>query len=102
MSKSLHNRINRKELRAIVRQETKNRTTLSFYAYTHLADPGQFRNDFYRALNELNVLGRIYVAHEGVNAQVSVPTENLEAFRSYLDTIPFLQGVRLNIALEDD
>lgn len=102
MFKSLHNRVNRKELRRKVREETNPRTTLSFYAYTRLADPVQFRNEFYKALHSLGVLGRIYVAHEGVNAQISVPGEKLEDLKTYLDTIPFLRNIRLNIAVEDD
>ena len=102
MHKSLHNRVNRRELRQKVREETKERTTLSFYAYTRLADPEQFRDDFYKALRSLEVLGRIYVAHEGVNAQISVPTEGLDKLKLYLDSIPFLRNIRLNIAVEDD
>ena len=102
MSKSLHNRVNRQELRQKVSQETNPRTTLSFYAYARLADPMLFRDTFYKALRDLNVLGRIYVAHEGVNAQISAPTENLEALKSYLDTISFLKGIRLNMAVDDD
>src|SRR5687767_73390 len=102
MTKALHNRVNRKELRRKVRSETKKRITLSFYAYTNLEDPVQFRNDFYRSLTRLEVLGRIYVAHEGVNAQISVPAENLDALKTYLNSIDFLNGIRLNIAVEDD
>lgn len=102
MGKLLHNRVNRDELRHLVQLETKPRTTLSFYAYTRLADPHAFRDAFYASLHELGVYGRIYVASEGVNAQISLPTEHLEAFRQYLDTIPFLRNIRLNIAVEDD
>ena len=102
MGKPLHNRVNRDELRLRVQHEERPRTTLSFYAYTFLQDPDAFRDAFYRGLDELGVFGRIYVAQEGVNAQISVPTENLEALRSYLNTIPFLKDVRLNIAVEDD
>lgn len=102
MSKSLHNRVNRKELRQKVRKETNHRTTLSFYAYARIADPVVFRDSFYKALRDLDVLGRIYVAHEGVNAQISVPTANLDPLTSYLHTISFLSGIRLNIAVEDD
>ncbi len=102
MGKLLHNRINRDELRDKVRHETIDRTTLSFYAYTRLDDPQEFRDRFYAQLSQLGVLGRIYVAGEGVNAQISLPTDHLEAFRTYLDSIPFLKGIRLNIAVEDD
>jgi UPF0176 protein len=102
MGKLLHNRVNRDELRHILQQDNQKRTTLSFYAYTRLEDPHQFRDSFYASLSQLGVMGRIYVAHEGVNAQISVPSDNFENLRNYLNTIPFLTNIRLNIAVEDD
>jgi UPF0176 protein len=102
MGKALHNKVNRADLKLQVRREDMERTTLSFYAYTKLENPDQFRDDFYRHLEALGVLGRIYVATEGVNAQVSVQTRRLEELRGYLDSIHFLKGIRLNIAIEDD
>src|SRR5690606_19044373 len=48
------------------------------------------------------VLGRIYIAKEGINAQLSVPADNFNAFKTHLDSITFLENVRLNIALEHD
>ena len=102
MGKALHNKVNRQELRQRLKGEARARTTLSFYAYTRLADPKAFRDGFYVRLCELGVLGRIYVAFEGVNAQISVPEENFNAFKSYLDSIPFLKNIRLNIAVEDN
>lgn len=56
----------------------------------------------YKQLKELGVLGRIYLAGEGINAQISVPTDNFEAFRSYLYSIEPLNGLRLNVAVDDD
>ncbi|MCO5280191.1 MAG: rhodanese-related sulfurtransferase, partial [Chitinophagales bacterium] len=53
-------------------------------------------------LEILGVLGRIYVGFEGINAQISVPTENFEALKNYLYSIEFLNGIRLNIAVDDD
>jgi UPF0176 protein len=50
----------------------------------------------------LGVLGRIYVAHEGINAQLSVPAPRFAAFKKHLDSIAFLEDVRLNIAIEQD
>jgi UPF0176 protein len=89
-------------LRERILFDSEQRTTLSFYVYSNIPDPEQFRNLFYAGLNSIGVLGRIYVAGEGVNAQLSVPTSRLEDFRQYLDTISFLQNIRLNIAVEDD
>ena len=48
------------------------------------------------------MLGRIYVANEGINAQLSVPTENIESYKAELSNITFLDGVRLNYAVDDD
>jgi UPF0176 protein len=42
------------------------------------------------------------VAQEGINAQLSLPAVQFEAFKNTLEEILFLQGVRLNIAIEQD
>lgn len=98
----LHNRVSQKELKERLYQETEPRTTISFYQYFPIAEPEQFRNELYKNLEVLKVFGRIYVAHEGINAQVSVPASNYEAFKTYLYTIEPLNGLRLNIAVDDD
>ncbi len=99
---SLHNRISQKELKQRLYGENEPRKTLSFYKYALIEDPKIFRDTLYKNLDELKVFGRIYVAHEGINAQVSVPASNYDAFKNYLYSISFLNGVRLNIAVEDD
>lgn len=98
----LHNRISQKELKERLYSETEPRITLSFYHYFPVDDPLQFRDELYKALNELKVFGRIYVAHEGINAQLSVPQSNFDLFKKYLYSIAPLEGVRLNIAVDDD
>lgn len=98
----LHNRVSRRELKERILQDTTPRTTISFYCYFPIAEPADFRNELYKKLTELGVMGRIYLAHEGINAQVSVPTPNFDAFKSYLYSIEPLNGLRLNIAVDDD
>ena len=98
----LHNRISRKELKERILKDPTPRTTLSFYCYFKIEEPAEFRNILYKRLNELNVFGRIYLAHEGINAQVSVPTENMEAFRAFLYFFEPMNSIRLNIAVDDD
>lgn len=98
----LHNRVSQKELKQRLMEETDPRTTISFYHYFPIADPKAFRDELYRNLDVLKVFGRIYVAHEGINAQVSVPSHNFEAFKTYLYSIEPLNGIRLNIAVDDD
>jgi UPF0176 protein len=98
----LHNRVSQAELKKLLYQETEHRVTISFYRYFAVPDPKQFRDELYRSLNALKVFGRIYIAHEGINAQVSVPETNFEALKNYLETIEPLKGLRLNIAVDDD
>ena len=98
----LHNRISRKELKEAVLSDPTQRNTISFYCYFKITDPDGFRNELYRDLKGLGVLGRIYVAEEGINAQISVPSDNLEQFRNYLYSIEPLNGLRLNQAVDDD
>jgi UPF0176 protein len=98
----LHNRISQKELKQRLLEETELRTTISFYQYFPIDDPKAFRDELYKQLDLLNVFGRIYLAHEGINAQISVPAGNYEALKSYLYSLEPLNGVRLNIAVDDD
>jgi UPF0176 protein len=99
---ALHNRIEGRLLKEKIRSAPEKRVTISFYKYHHLQVPAEFRDELYKGLEDMGVLGRIYVAHEGINAQISVPEANLEKFRTYLYSIEFLNGVRLNIAVQDD
>lgn len=98
----LHNRISQKELKERLYQETEPRTTISFYHYFPNPDPIKFRDELYKSLHALNVFGRIYVAHEGINAQLSVPHSNFEAMKGYLHSIEPMKDIRLNVAIDDD
>ena len=98
----LHNRVNRKELRDKVAHDHVERHVLSFYKYAKIEDPKAFRDDLYVKWLEFGVLGRTYIASEGINAQISVPEATFEQFHQHLESISFLQGVRLNFAIEED
>ncbi|NOT51120.1 MAG: rhodanese-related sulfurtransferase [Chitinophagaceae bacterium] len=98
----LHNRISRRELKERIQNDPTPRITISFYCYFKIYEPLAFRNELYIKLKEMDVLGRIYLAHEGINAQISVPSANLESLRSYLYSYEPLHGIRLNVAVDDD
>ena len=83
-----------------VKNEPFQRKILSFYRYTYIEDPKTLRDDLYRTWEQLRVLGRIYVAYEGINAQMSVPEMNWDAFLETLKLFPVLENIPLNIALE--
>ncbi len=98
----LHNRLSQAELKKMLLAETEPRITISFYRYFYIENPVQFRDDLYKKMEVLKVFGRIYVAHEGINAQLSFPESNADKFRAAIETTDGLQGLRLNIALQHE
>jgi len=98
----LYNKLSAKERAEIIDLAGEKRLTISFYRYYQIEDPLVFRDSLYVSWEKLNVLGRIYVAYEGINAQLSVPAKAFIVFKEHLDGISFLKGVRLNIAIEQD
>jgi UPF0176 protein len=99
---ALYNRIDGRVLKEKMLATPEKRVTISFYKYHHLSDPVAFRDQLYSDFEALGVFGRIYVASEGINAQVSVPEHQFETFRNYLYAIDWMNGLRLNIAVEDN
>jgi len=98
----LHNRVNKKELKKRIQEETIKRKTVSFYRYVIIDNPQELRDNLFQQWNNLNILGRIYVAYEGINAQMCVPEENWEQFVKLLYADNRFADVPLKIAVEDD
>lgn len=98
----LYNTLSAEERAQLIDEAGKQRLTLSFYAYAKISDPKKFRDELFIAWNALDALGRIYVAHEGINAQMSIPADQMDAFRETLEVYDFMKGIRLNVAIEHD
>lgn len=97
----LWNTLSKEELEQKWREKGYEWLTISFYQYAKIDNPQIFRDHLYSILQKLDVLGRIYIAKEGINAQISVPKHNVDKFREDLYQISFLDGIRLNIAVEN-
>ena len=98
----LYNTLSADERAQLIDQAGKQRLTLSFYQYAKIEDPKKFRDELFIAWNALDALGRIYVANEGINAQMSIPADNMEEFRKTLEEYDFLKNIRLNVAVDQD
>ncbi len=48
------------------------------------------------------MLGRIYVAHEGINAQLSVPEQRYDEFEPFVRSHPCIGNVLINCAIDDN
>ena len=96
----LYNKLSAKERAVLIDDAGKKRLTISFYQYANIKDPQVFRDLLYVKWDSMEVLGRIYIAPEGINAQLSLPADEFSNFRDHLETISFLKDIRLNIARE--
>ena len=95
----LYNKKNKQQLIDELNQENFSRVTLSFYKYVQLSNLDELRNSLYERWRDLNILGRVYIAEEGINAQISLPENNIDMFRSDLDNYSMFKNIPFKIAL---
>jgi UPF0176 protein len=100
--KDLINKYGREELQKRLDAETFTRKTVSFYRYVIIKDPYALRDDLFAEWNALNAFGRVYLAEEGINAQMSVPETEWPNFVAQLNARPEFKDIPLKIAVEDD
>jgi UPF0176 protein len=98
----LHNKIDSKILKERLMAEAFQRKTISFYRYFILDNPQKFRDQIYWEWDALGCFGRIYVAREGINAQMSIPEHHLDAFLSGLGNYPVFDQIPIKYAIEDN
>lgn len=95
----LVNRVDKNILKQRLKEETIARKTISFYRYVNIAEPQALRDELFKMWSELNCFGRIYIANEGINAQMSVPENEWDNFvsklysLSYFNDVPFKHAV---------
>ncbi len=100
--KRLHNIYNREDLIKQRESEDFTRKTVSFYRYIILENLEELRDTLYLDWFDLGVMGRVYIAKEGINAQISVPEHNIDKFITYLDKTKYFADMPMKWAVEDD
>ncbi len=98
MKKDLRSRDEKKEALA---HDGIERITFSFYKYVRIESPKKLQEELFDRWGELGCLGRIYVATEGINAQMNVPKANWETFDAYMKSKPEFAGIPYKIAVEE-
>ena len=99
--KKLYNQKSKDLLVKKLESEDFNRTTCSFYKYVTIFDPITFRDKIYEEFDNLEILGRVYIAEEGMNAQISVPDKNWGLFFKLISSIKLLYDVDIKTAIND-
>jgi UPF0176 protein len=97
----LFNKIGRDILKKELMKEPFDRVTASFYIYHPIQNPQQFRDELFIAWDKLNVFGRIYIATEGVNAQLSVPEQYWKLFLESMNSFSILKNISIKKAIQD-
>lgn len=95
----LCNKKSKEQLIKELEEEPFKRITFYFYRYVYLNHPQEFRDQLYLDWLQLNCFGRIYVAHEGINAQLSLPEQHLEAFLQRLHSHPEITDMPIKYAV---
>ena len=93
--KNLFNKLGRKEAIQRLNEEAFKRVTVSFYKYVAIQNPAHFRDVLFAKWNLFQAFGRIYVAKEGINAQMSVPEFNWKNFVKDINTIDELSLIHI-------
>ena len=101
MKKKLYNQKDRPQLKAELAAEKFTRITCSFYRYVNIDNPNALRNELYNEWIELNVLGRVYIAEEGINAQISIPAPKFDTFIELLNKRVYLADMPIKHAVEE-
>ena len=100
--KHLFNKLSKEEALKRLYAEDFKRVTVSFYRYVMIEDPSALRDLLFQEWKKLQVFGRIYVAQEGINAQLSVPEHLWEKFAAKLHNRKEFENIPFKIAVEDD
>ncbi|KAG0346580.1 hypothetical protein BG004_001381 [Podila humilis] len=78
--------------------------TLSYYQFRPIDTKDLLKIQYYflKDLRAMDIVGRIYVSAEGINAQISCPKERVEEFKKYYSSHwPIFDKIRFNLAMTE-
>jgi UPF0176 protein len=101
MDDTYQNIYDKETLKKRLEGEDFSRKTVSFYRYVILDDVEALRDELYVRWAEFGILGRIYIAREGINAQISVPEHHWDSFVEDLNGDTRFSEMTFKVAVED-
>ena len=69
---------------------------VSFYKFHRILNTVEFAEKLEKLWKPFFAVGRVYVASEGVNAQMAIPTNVIKNFEKATQTLPIFESLRLN------
>eukprot|EP01038_Epipyxis_sp_PR26KG_P012196 gene12196-16339_t len=77
--------------------ESDSFTMVSFYGFSNIQDPENFAKELELLWRPFKTYGRVYVAREGVNAQMAIPTNTVSCFKAATKSVSIFHNFRLNV-----
>jgi predicted sulfurtransferase len=71
-------------------------TILSFYRFSEISNLEGMVSELQKVWKPFSALGRVYIAREGVNAQMAVPTNVIKNFIQACESIPIFKDLYIN------
>ena len=71
-------------------------TMVSFFSFHPIQKPYRVQEELFELWNPMKVLGRVYVAKEGINAQMAIPTNIFPYFQEKTKSLIYFQESRFN------
>jgi UPF0176 protein len=100
--KDMFNKLSKELALKKLYEEQFARKTISFYRYVIIDNTNELRDSLFKDWKDLSVFGRIYLAHEGINAQLSVPEHNWDDFVSNVHSNKYFKKMPFKIAVEEN
>ena len=97
----LHNKKSKIQLLEDLKNEKFKRITISFYKYIKIKNIKDIRDELFIEFYKMKILGRIYVAEEGINAQISIPENKIINLKKYLKNNKLLKNIDIKNAVEE-
>lgn len=84
---SLYNIYPKKKLKFNIFINHQDRNTYSFYKYCYINNPKKMRDIIYKIFYKLKIFGRIYIAQEGINAQISILKKKYYIMKNFINQL---------------
>lgn len=76
--------------------ESPTYTMVSFFSFKTIEHPKWVQEELFQLWKPMQVLGRVYVAHEGINAQMAIPSNIFEYFKEKTKSLIYFEESRFN------
>lgn len=69
---------------------------ISFYKFTQITETERIRFNIFNFLNNLDILGTVLIANEGINANICGPVQDIESAKTYIKKLLGLGDIHFN------